>query len=148
MFWVGSEGWTYMHRQTRGYAHYKGDGVLKWVQLWSQMCFWVPWLQVCSLCVYGYIWARFSLIPLSPHTHTVMMLGPVLSLPLPVAPAHQFTTVIKLYKTENIIHFNRRLESKMEYCYRIKMIHLLYFLHICQCHCEIPASLHYEWMNE
>lgn len=46
-FGRGYEGWIHMYRQTHGYTHqHKRDRGLKWVQLCSQMCFWVLWLRV------------------------------------------------------------------------------------------------------
>lgn len=47
---------------------------------------------------------RLSLIPLFPYTHGHDGGGSALSLPLPVAPAPPFTTLMKLYtKTKNIV---------------------------------------------
>lgn len=46
-FGRGYEGWIHIYRQTHGYTHqHKRDRGLKWVQLCSQMCFWVLWLRV------------------------------------------------------------------------------------------------------
>lgn len=46
-FGRGYKGWIHIHRQIHGHAHqWSMDRGLKWVQLCSQMCFWVLWLQI------------------------------------------------------------------------------------------------------